>query len=168
MNNQNGKNIQTALKKFFEGNQYWRNLLQYAGIFLYIYVAIEIIEMFPLPSGISVAFNYLSAILYFVYISGVVMSYAKNDMIPVFVVFAYKTIAPIISIIRWGFSFNSIIYIIVYGIIAYWAFKKSFQGEEYREQNSDFTSSEQMFCPNCGKSMSKSSEFCGNCGTKVN
>lgn len=166
MNLQNnyGKNIQNALLDFFKNNKYCRQLLGFAGMIIYIYVAINVIKMLPVPSIVLNVFSYFSAILYFGCLVSLAMSYAKNDMMPVFIYFVYNAVSPLVSVLRWGFYFNNIIYILIYTALAYWAFKKCFNGTVKDVSQID---NKPVFCPHCGKPMSSSSSFCGNCGNKV-
>jgi len=94
------------------------------------------------------------------------MCFAKNDMMPIFILFLYFTLSPVYSLIRWGVSFNGIVRIIVYGMVAYWAFKQTFQSSPVNNVMS-MPEADKVFCPNCGKQMSRNSEFCGSCGIAI-
>ncbi len=166
MNSQNNyeKNIQNSLLDFFKNNKYCSQFLGFAGVFIYIYVAINIIEMIPMPAIISTILSYFSAILYFGCMASLIMAYAQNEIMPIFIYFAYHTISPLISVFKWGFSVNRIIYIVIYAALAFWAFKKCFNGNVTNVTTAEGKSS---FCPHCGKPMNSNASFCGSCGNKI-
>lgn len=154
-------NIQSSIRECAQKSVYGRFFMKYAAVFLYIYIADAILGMTPLPSFIHGILNWFSAILYFLYIIGVVFSFAKNDTLPLMIIFAFKTISPIISMLRYGIYFNNVVYVLVYGFITYWIFT------ELSKEKSQFEiNTEKKFCPNCGQSISSSTQFCGNCGEK--
>lgn len=161
-NNQE-KKIQGALIDFFKVNKYSNMLLKYAGIILYIYVAKLILGVLPLPSVLSNILNCFSAIIYFLYIAGLLLCYSKNEMMPIFVVFAAKTVLQVVSIIRVGFYFNGIIYFLVYGILTYFTFERNFQSSSNLSISDD---ENKLFCSECGSPINENTAFCGNCGTK--
>lgn len=166
MNSQNSyeKNIQNSLMDFFRNNKYCTQVLGFASIFIYIYVAVNIIEMIPMPTIVMTIFNYFSAILYFGCMASLIMSYAQNEMMPIFIYFAYHTLSPVISLFKWGISVNRIVYIVIYGALTFWAFKKCFNGTATIVITNETKTS---FCPHCGKAMNSNSSFCGNCGNKI-
>lgn len=163
MNGQNTAKIQGTLKNFFEENTWCKRILPYSGILLYIYTVISAVQLLPLPGTIASMFGYLTAILYFLYILGLLMCYSKNECIPIFAAFAYHAILPVVSAAKWGFAvngFNNTVNVVVYGLLSYWALKKVLSNRSAAGAG--------QYCAQCGKPVSGTSKFCGSCGAQTN
>lgn len=158
------KNIQNSLLDFFRNNKYCAQALGATSIFIYIYVAINVIEMIPMISVVTTIFNYFDVFLYFFCMVSLVMCYAKNEMLPIFVYFAYHVFSPLISLFRWGISVNRIEYMVIYGALAFWTFKKCFNKTA---TSAIINGNKSSFCPHCGKAITSNSSFCSNCGNEI-
>lgn len=154
--------IQNALFEKINKNGSGKILLRYAAILIYISVGHGILEMIPMPSFIATILRYISRIVYFGYIAGLIGCFAKKDFLPITIVFFFDALTSLISCIRW-FSFGSVVNVIVYGILGYYAltyFNKNRANTGVPGVNG------KKFCPNCGQEVSADVSFCGNCGNK--
>ena len=152
--------IQNVMLEKFTKNDYSRILLRYAAILIYVSVGYSILGFIPMPGIISKILGYVSRIIYFGYIAGLIGCFAKKDFLPIAVVFLFKAATSLISCIRW-FGIGSIVNIIVYGILGYFALKCYNNG---KNGNGIPMANGKKFCPNCGQEVSEGAAFCGSCG----
>lgn len=155
--------IQNVLFEKIKKNDYGKILLRYATILIYISVGHGILEMIPMPSFISVILSYVSRIVYFGYIAGLIGCFAKKDFMPISIVFIFNALSSLISCIRW-FHVGSVVNIIVYGFLGYMAFTIYAKN---KANTSVANVNGKKFCSNCGQEVPDNVPFCGACGNKM-
>lgn len=175
------KDLQNCLLKFFEGNSKTAKLLNYAHIFVYIYLGLAIVDIFNVPYTLSRVIAYISIFTDYLFIIGAVMTFSKNKYMPVVAVFGVKCVDLLIYLIR-SFHALPLIRMLVYAAVTYGLFKlylhttsnveKIYTGVNVNTNNMPNVANnniqvEKSLCPNCGAEIKKDDLFCEKCGEKV-
>lgn len=173
------KELQSCLLRFFEGNTKTAKLLNYAHIFVYIYLGLTVLDIFNVPYPVSRVIAYVSIIADYLFIIGAVMTFSQNKYMPVIAVFGVKFVDLLIYLIR-SFHVLPLIRMLVYAVVTYGLFKlylhtTSNVEELVAETNINVepdlihndNRSEKNVCVNCGSELKNDGAFCGVCGAKV-
>lgn len=175
------KDLQNCLLKFFEGNSKTAKLLNYAHIFVYIYLGLTVLDIFNVPYTVSRVIAYVSIITDYLFVIGAVMTFSKNKYMPVVAIFGVKCVNHLIYLIR-SFYAISLIKMLIYAVITYGLFKLYLHTTSDTEQiytaanvNTNNISNvvysnnqnEKNMCTNCGNELKSNDLFCENCGAKV-
>lgn len=119
--------LQKTLYDYLCENKLFSKLIPFSGIATIIYGVYFVLNYVPFLSSIIGVFQYIAGILYFLSILGLIISFAKNNMMPIVVLFALMGIGRIIDVImllgngyiRASFIVSPIVYAIIYLFIAY-------------------------------------------------
>ncbi len=151
--------IQNAIYKKLDSNKYGKILLQYALILLYVTIVYDILDLFDAVSMNS-TYRFFSAVMYWGSIASIIAVFAKKDYISLIVLFGVGFIFNIVSVVRWGMGFNTLVNLIVQGYLAY----KSYKCLTASKASGSIPVNH---CPNCGSKVVEGAQFCGNCGGKL-
>lgn len=175
------KDLQNCLLKFFEGNSKTAKLLNYAHIFVYIYLGLTVLDIFNLPYTVSRVIAYVSIITDYLFVIGAVMTFSKNKYMPVVAIFGVKCVDLLIYLIR-SFHVLPLIKMLIYAVITYGLFKLYLHTTSNAEQaytgvnvNTNNVSNivhsnsqdEKNICTNCENELKNDDLFCENCGAEV-
>ncbi len=155
------RDIQNVLYEKMNNDKYGNLLLHYATVLMYISVGHGMLELLPMPSFVNIILAYTSRIVYYGYVLGLIGCFAKKEFLPMTIVFLFNALTSLISCIRWH-SFSSILNILVYGALGYFAFIHIAKSE-----NITISTSGKRFCPNCGQEVPENVGFCKSCGNKI-
>ncbi len=114
--------VQKTIERFFKGNNMTVVLMQFSNIlalFYPIYLILTRLDFLDFLTGIL---GMVSVVFYFAYFAGLVLSFAKNDMMTVTVAFGLKTALEIIDLFIFSIGVNSIISIVAYAAITLLSF----------------------------------------------
>lgn len=177
------KDLQNCLLKFFEGNSKTAKLLNYAHIFVYIYLGLAIVDIFNVPYPLSRVITYVSIFTDYLFVIGAVMTFSRNKYMPVVAVFGVKCVRIIIGMIKYSFYVPSLMNLLISAAIAYGLFKlylhttsnveKIYTGVNINTNNmlnvanNNNIQVEKSLCPNCGAEIKKDDLFCEKYGTKI-
>lgn len=175
------KDLQNCLLKFFEGNSKTAKLLNYAHIFVYIYLGLTVLDIFNVPYPLSRVIAYISIITDYLFVIGAVMTFSKNKYMPVVAIFGVKCVDLLIYLIR-SFHALPLIRMLVYAVVTYGLFKLYLHTTSNAEQtytdanvntnnvpNIVYSNSqdEKNMCTNCGNELKNDDLFCEKCGARV-
>lgn len=113
------QDLQKTLLQYFQTNSKTARLLQYAEMFVYIYLGLLIIGLLPLPNFIGRLFSSVTAVCYYLFIIGGVMTFAKNKYLPVVAVYGVKCLDRLIAVLRYSFYLPTFVNFILYGVVTY-------------------------------------------------
>lgn len=114
--------LQKTMESFFKGNNITVVLMQFSNVlalFYPIYLILTRLDFLDFFTGIL---GMVSIIFYFAYFIGLVLSFAKNDMLTVTIAFGLKTALEIIDLFIFSIGVNSIISIVAYAAITLLSF----------------------------------------------
>lgn len=167
--------LQKYLLRFFESNTKTAKLLNYAHIFVYIYLGLTVLDVFNLPYPLSQVIAYISTIAYYLFVVGAVMTFSQNKYMPVVAIYGVKCLDMIISLIC-SFYAVSLVNMLIYAVITYGLFKlylyTTSNGVNVNTNNMTNVANNNIqvkksLCPNCGAEIKKDDLFCEKCGEKV-
>lgn len=117
------KDLQGELYKFFSGNPKLSKMMNYAEVFVYIYLGFSIIDIFNIHYPFSIIMRSLMPISFYLFVAGAVMSFAKNKFFSVAVLYGVRCLDRVIYMIRYSFSLPLCVNILIYAAITYAIFK---------------------------------------------
>lgn len=121
----NYNEVQKSLMNYLKSNSISVLLMQFSKILILIYPIYRIIGNFGFLSFITGIIGMFSAILYLGYIVGLVISFAKNDMISIGIALGLIAVDYLIGMIMYSFSVSTILWFALYGGLAALSFYKS-------------------------------------------
>ncbi len=161
--------LRDTLKKTLTSNQITARLLPAATVFLMIYPVAQLLTRF---FYLKIYYS-LSALLYLLYIVGVVFSFAMSADLALGISFAMLAVSYLITMIK-SFTFNQLVYTAFYAVLAFLAFRnwkivspdssskmKTATAGKIQKLDAILT----KLCPECGKRIRAQSKFCPFCGS---
>lgn len=100
-------------------------LLQLSKVLTLVYPIYLILWNFSFLNSLMGVIGIFGVILYVAYIAGLITSFAKNDTLIICIAFALRSIDDILSLIMYSFSVSTLLYAILYAILAVLALYKS-------------------------------------------
>ena len=119
------KRVQSCVYELFKNSSIGIILMQFSKVLVLVYPIYLILWNFSFLNSIMNIIGTLGAVLYATYGIGLLASFAKNDMIMIGIAFLLKAIDDIISLIMYSFSISTLLYTVLYVILAVWALYKS-------------------------------------------
>ena len=123
--------VQGTMDRYFRGNNVTVLLMQFSNILALIYPIYLILTRFNFLDFITGIFGTVSIIFYFAYFIGLILCFAKNDMLTVTIAFGLKAALEIIDLFVFSIGINSILSIVAYIAITIASFN-------YYKSNSNF------------------------------
>jgi Predicted membrane protein len=178
------KTIQQSLLAYAESNKYLSPLLKISFILAIIYPLFLVLSKITL---LNIVWNFIwmfGAVLYIAYIIGVILCFAKNQLIPLDIAFVCMAFSEL-YLLRYGMTLNQLIYIAFYSAIAavcIVATRKTNQWNQFMNHginkaesliktesavSSDNRIKKHTFCPNCGNELMDDAKFCNSCGQQL-
>lgn len=117
--------VQKSLMNYMKGNSISVLLMQFSKILVLIYPIYCIIGNLGFLSFLTGIIGMFSAILYLGYVIGLIISFAKNDMLSIGIAFGLVAIDYLIRMIMYSFSVSTILWFALYGGLAALSFYKS-------------------------------------------
>ncbi len=118
----NLSDVQQSLYEYFKQKKIVVLLMQFAVILALVYPIYLIMTRLSFLNFITGILRHINIVFYFAYLIGLVLCFAKRDMMAVFIAFALRTFVSIIDLFKFSVSVNTVLSIIVYGILAFAAF----------------------------------------------
>ena len=109
--------VQKTLDKYFKGNNIAVLLMQFSNILTLIYPIYLILTRISFLNFITGILGTVSIVFYFAYFIGLVMCFAKNDMLTITIAFGLNAILEVVDLFVFSISINSILSIIAYAIL---------------------------------------------------
>lgn len=117
--------VQTSLEKYVKSNSIGILLMQFSKILIFAYPIYILANKFSFLWFLTKIFGIISPLLYLGYMVGLIIGFAKNDMLSIGIAFGLKAVGYLISIIKYSLSWNSVLWIILYGALAIFVLQKS-------------------------------------------
>ena len=118
--------VQKSLMNYVKGNSISVLLMQFSKILVLIYPIYRIIGNFGFLSFITGIIGMFSAVLYLGYMIGLIISFAKNDMLSIGIAFGLIAIDYLIGMIMYSFSVGTILWLSLYvGLAALTLYKST-------------------------------------------
>lgn len=114
----NYKELQKDLMDCVKNNSIGVLLMQFSKILVLIYPIYRIIGNFSFLSFITGIIGMFSAVLYLGYMIGLIISFAKNDMLSIGIAFGLIAVDYLIGMIMYSFSVGTILWLALYGGLA--------------------------------------------------
>lgn len=156
------KKIQNDMLDYICGSKYFAPLMKYANIMALLYPIYIILIKFTFLSFVWQYVGIISSLLLVAYYIGTIICFAENNLAMLSVAYGCMTVGYLLSF-RFGFSLNTVINILFYGLLTFKCFTGTKTGLSKEEPANDF-----RFCPVCGKKCSRDTNFCNDCGAKLN
>ncbi|MCD8087160.1 MAG: zinc ribbon domain-containing protein [Oscillospiraceae bacterium] len=168
--------VRTSLKKLLESNRIIVSIMPAAFVFLLIYPVLGLIDSFTLW-GIGI-FDAVQAVWYILYLFGLILCFAESIDWAIGSAFALNGLSYLVYIIRYA-TFNRVVYLVFYGLLAFYFLRCAFAHNRYREQGTQFSGvgrdnegnsqgasgkPKNSFCGSCGTALSPGARFCPVCG----
>lgn len=118
----NVRDVQKSLYNLFKTNSIGYVFLQASAVLTLIYPIILVLGGIPFIGGFMGIFSMFGAVWFLAYLVGLIASFAKNDMTIISVAFALRAVDYVISIIRYAFSINLLLFAVLYAVLAILAF----------------------------------------------
>jgi len=117
------ENVSNELKTYFEGKPVLSSLLMLDMYILLGCSALRFLDVFVYLGGI------ISGLLFYVFMLGILLCLAKKNFFALTIGLGAEALIDLIYLIRYlarnyGFSWSSLFGLIIYGFLAYMAFKK--------------------------------------------
>lgn len=109
--------IQRTMDSYFKGHGIVVVLRQFANVLALIYPIYLILTRISFLDVFTGVLGNISIIFYFAYFIGLILCFAKNDMMTVTIAFGLKTILEIIDLFVFSINLNSILSIVAYAVI---------------------------------------------------
>lgn len=109
--------VQRTMDSYFKGNRTVVVLRQFANVLALIYPIYLILTRISFLNVFTGVLGNISVILYFAYLIGLILCFAKNDMLTVTIAFGLKAILEIIDLFVFSINLNSILSIIAYAAV---------------------------------------------------
>ena len=109
--------VQKTLDKYFRGNNVTVLLMQFSKILALIYPIYLILTRISFLHFVTGILGTVSIVFYFAYFIGLVMSFAKNDMLTITIAFGLNVILEVIDLFVFSIGINSILSIIAYAML---------------------------------------------------
>lgn len=150
--------LRKSLKDVLESNSLTATLLPAARGFLLIYPALFLLAKFT-----YINFYYsLSAVLYVLFILGVVFSFALGADLEMTIAFGLLAVSYLKTFLNYGyFDFNIFVYFAFYCILAVWSY-----GNMKSQGRAEESGEALRYCPACGKQVRTQANFCPFCGAE--
>ena len=117
--------VQKSLMNYVKGNSITVLLMQISKILVLIHPVYRIIDNFSFLGFLTGIISMFSAVLYLGYLIGLIISFAKNDMVSLGIAFSLVAIDYVIGMIMYSFSINGILWLALYGGLAALSLYKS-------------------------------------------
>lgn len=121
----NYNEVQKSLINCLKSNSISVLLMQFSKILILIYPIYRIIGNFGFLNFITGIIGMFSAVLYLGYMIGLIISFAKNDMVSIGIAFGLVAVDYLIGMIMYSFSVSTILWLSLYGGLAALSFYKS-------------------------------------------
>lgn len=115
-------NLQNATLNYVSQSKLFITFIPYSKIITLIYGVYSVIYSLGFLNLIMQYVWCVGGILYFLSIIGLIISFAKNDMLPVIALFVLMAIGDLLSVIgsgMFGVSIQSAVYMVIYIYLAY-------------------------------------------------
>ena len=109
--------IQRTMDSYFKGHGIVVVLRQFANVLALIYPIYLILTRISFLDVFTGVLGNISIIFYFAYFIGLILCFAKNDIMTVTIAFGLKTILEIIDLFVFSINLNSILSIVAYAVI---------------------------------------------------
>lgn len=109
--------VQRMMDSYFKGNRIVVVLRQFANVLALIYPIYLILTRISFLNVFTGVLGNISIILYFAYFIGLILCFAKNDILTVTIAFGLKAILEIIDLFVFSINLNAILSIIAYAAI---------------------------------------------------
>ena len=109
--------IQRTMDSYFKGHGIVVVLRQFANVLALIYPIYLILTRISFLDVFTGVLGNISIIFYFAYFIGLILCFAKNDMMTVTIAFGLRTILEIIDLFVFSINLNSILSIVAYAVI---------------------------------------------------
>lgn len=109
--------IQRTMDSYFKGHGIVVVLRQFANVLALIYPIYLILTRISFLDVFTGVLGNISIIFYFAYFIGIILCFAKNDMMTVTIAFGLRTILEIIDLFVFSINLNSILSIVAYAVI---------------------------------------------------
>lgn len=163
------KKIQSVLFEELNKNEYGKFLLNFGAILIWVSVAVDIINVFTLPSFLQSIITHTSRIIYFAYVMGLIGCFAKNETTPIGIAFGVNALASLINMFRGFFAeypyftFTTVVNVVVYGALAFYVFTRM----NPVNTTAGTVDTGKKFCSNCGQENQGGVIFCSKCGNRL-
>lgn len=114
--------VQRAINEYFKGNAISIMLMRFTTILTLVYPIYLLLTRISFLHIITGIVSWFSILLYFAYIIGLILCFAKNDFKIITVAFAIRTLIEVVDVFMFLFNINAILSIIIYGFLTFLAF----------------------------------------------
>ncbi|MCD8321406.1 MAG: zinc ribbon domain-containing protein [Oscillospiraceae bacterium] len=168
--------VRNSLKKLLEGNRFIVSIMPVAFVFLLIYPVLGLIDSFTLW-GIGI-FDAIESVWYILYLFGLILCFAESIDWAIGSAFVLNGLSYLVYIIRYA-TLNRVVYLVFYGLLAFYFLRCAFAHNRYGEQETPFRRAgrdnegnsqrasgkpKNSFCGSCGTALSPGARFCPVCG----
>ena len=115
--------VQKTLLEYLKGNHFFSMLLPFSAVITLVYCIYNVLSNITFLTFVS-KFYAISGILFIAYAIGLIISFAKNDMLIIMIAFALMALSNVLEFFVFGNivpRISSIIDVIIYGALAYMA-----------------------------------------------
>ena len=114
--------LQDAVYSYVVRNPFFAMLIQFSKILVLLYPIYMVLCKISFLNELTIVIGYISVILYMGYIIGIILCFAKKDMLYISSALLLRAIVRLISIIQFSFSLNNVIGMVLYAMLAWMAF----------------------------------------------
>ena len=106
--------VQQMLYKYLKSKSVFLILLQISAVLLLVYPVYLLLTRISFLDGFINIIRCISPIFYFAYFLGLILCFAKNEMLLISIVFAIRALIEIVDIFLYYFGISSVISIAIY------------------------------------------------------
>ncbi|MCD8181228.1 MAG: hypothetical protein LUF26_07115 [Firmicutes bacterium] len=114
--------VQKTLESFFKSKSITLVLMQYSAVLTLVYPVYLIMTRASFLHIITGILSAVSIIFYFAYLFGLILSFAKNDMLTVIIAFALITFIELLDLFLYSISVNAILSFLAYAAVTVMCF----------------------------------------------
>lgn len=176
--------VQNALLKYVKSNTYFSVFLKIDFLLAVIYPLYLILNRIPVLDDVWKYVGMVASLFYIMYLTGVIICFAENKWVPLSVALGIRAVNCIFSL-KYGFSFNSLVYIAFYCLLTCICIMKATEDAQWNKLKMKTLGNVSKYagnvnnalgnnqapnsvCPNCGALIDDEMRFCRNCGKPVN
>lgn len=114
--------VQKTLSEYFNGNAVSVMAMRFASVLTLIYPVYILLTRISFLHIITGIVSWFGILLYFAYLIGLILCFAKNDFKIITLAFALKTLTEFVDMFMYSFNINVVLSIVMYGFLTYSAF----------------------------------------------